>query len=253
MIRSEPTSRGLSMSTGTPVRTPGSTTTLGTSAKCAASMSRHSCSTAGTVAHTAMPVTPLDAGPEQPAEQHRPLVGGAPLVGGDPPVGDDLAVGEQPEHGVAVADVGREQRHGQRLLEVHAEVEDPHRVGERADRDEVDPGLGDLARPLEGEPAGGLERGAPGGDPHRLGHRRAVHVVEQDRSQPASSSSRSWSRSVTSTSTRSSGYAARTARYAGTTPPAATTWLSLTIAMSERLNRWLTPPPQRTAYFCRAR
>ena len=43
------------------------------------------------------------------------------------------------------------------------------------------------------------------------------------------------------------------ARYAGTTPPAATTWLSLTIAMSARLNRWLTPPPQRTAYFCSAR
>ena len=49
------------------------------------------------------------------------------------------------------------------------------------------------------------------------------------------------------------GSAARTASYAGTTPPAATTWLSLTIAMSDRLNRWLTPPPQRTAYFCRAR
>ncbi len=71
--------------------------------------------------------------------------------------------------------------------------------------------------------------------------------------QPASSSSRSWSRSVTSTSTRRPGWAARTASYAGTTPPAASTWLSLTIAMSDRLNRWLTPPPHRTAYFWRAR
>ena len=40
---------------------------------------------------------------------------------------------------------------------------------------------------------------------------------------------------------------------AGTTPPAASTWLSLTIAMSLRPNRWFTPPPQRTAYFCSAR
>ena len=37
-----------------------------------------------------------------------------------------------------------------------------HRVRERADRDEVDAGLGDLAGPLEREPAGGLERGAAG-------------------------------------------------------------------------------------------
>ena len=72
-------------------------------------------------------------------------------------------------------------------------------------------------------------------------------------SQPTSSSSRSCSRSVTSTSTRSPGWARRTASYAGTTPPAATTWLSLTMARSERLMRWLSPPPQRTAYFCRAR
>src|SRR5690606_20739033 len=36
-------------------------------------------------------------------------------------------------------------------------------------------------------------------------------------------------------------------------PPAATTWLSLIRAASDRDIRWLTPPPQRTAYFCRAR
>ena len=58
---------------------------------------------------------------------------------------------------------------------------------------------------------------------------------------------------MTSTSTGRSGYAARTASYAGTTPPAATTWLSLTIAMSESEKRWLVPPPHRTAYFWRAR
>ena len=64
----------------------------------------------------------------------------------------------RPEHGVAVADVGGEERHRLSRREVQAEVEDLDRVGQRADRDEVDAGLGHLARPLEGEAAGGLER-----------------------------------------------------------------------------------------------
>ena len=53
-------------------------------------------------------------------------------------------------------------------------------MGERADRDEVDAGGGDLAGAVEGESAGGLERGAAGGDPDRLGHHLGGHVVEQD-------------------------------------------------------------------------
>ena len=40
---------------------------------------------------------------------------------------------------------------------------------------------------------------------------------------------------------------------ASATPPAAITWLSLTSAASDSDIRWLTPPPQRTAYFSRAR
>ena len=67
-----------------------------------------------------------------------------------------------------------------RSCEVHADVEDDHRVGQRADRDEVDAGLGHLAGPLEGQSARGLQAGAAVGDPHRLGHGRGVHVVEQD-------------------------------------------------------------------------
>ena len=67
------------------------------------------------------------------------------------------------------------------------------------------------------------------------------------------SRSSSWSSVVTSTSTGSPGCRPRMASSAGSTPPAAMTWLSLTIAMSWRLERWLTPPPQRTAYFCSAR
>ncbi len=51
----------------------------------------------------------------------------------------------------------------------------------------------------------------------------------------------------------SSGNSSRTARKAAATPPAAITWLSLTRAASDSDMRWLAPPPQRTAYFSRAR
>ncbi len=71
MIRSLPTSRGLSTTIGTPVRMPGSTMTRGTSAKCAASISRHALSTAGTVEQTATPVTRvLVAAPAARAAAH---------------------------------------------------------------------------------------------------------------------------------------------------------------------------------------
>ena len=68
---------------------------------------------------------------------------------------EDLSVPEQPEHvwllPMSAAAVSF------RLLEVHAEVEDHHRVGECPDREEVDTGRRDLTRPVEGEAAGGLE------------------------------------------------------------------------------------------------
>ncbi len=48
------------------------------------------------------------------------------------------------------------------------------------DGDEVDPGLGDLAGPLQGEAARRLQAGPAARDPDRLGHGRRVHVVEQD-------------------------------------------------------------------------
>ena len=73
------------------------------------------------------------------------------------------------------------------------------------------------------------------------------------RSAPASTASPTSSTESPSTSTGTSGNAARTARNASATPPAATTWLSLTIAASDSDMRWLTPPPQRTAYFSSAR
>ena len=115
MMRSVPTSRGLSTRIGTPVRTPGSTTTCGISAKCRGEhlpprmqdrreRSRRPISRSISV----------DSAPEQAAQQHGPFVGGPVLVGGDPPVRADLAVPDHPEHGVRVADIGCEQGHAPR-------------------------------------------------------------------------------------------------------------------------------------------
>ena len=73
-------------------------------------------------------------------------------------------------------------------------------------------------------------------------------------SAPASRASRTWARSVTSTSTftrwPTAAFARRTA---SPTPPATATWLSLMSTASSRPKRWLEPPPTRTAYFSRAR
>lgn len=84
-------------------------------------------------------------------------------------------------------------------------------------------------------------------------HSPGVKLSSRIRSAPASTTSRSWCRVSTSTSMARSGKASRTALKAWETPPAATTWLSFTKAASDRDMRWLTPPPQRTAYFSRAR
>ena len=73
------------------------------------------------------------------------------------------------------------------------------------------------------------------------------------RSAPAAKASRSSSRSSTSISTGIVAARLRTAANASATPPMEATWLSLTSAASLSDMRWLTPPPQRTAYFCRAR
>jgi len=63
------------------------------------------------------------------------------------------------------------------LLEVHPEVEDDHRVGQRPHGDEVDPGQRDLARPLQGQATGRLEAGEAGGDPDDA-QARSENVVE---------------------------------------------------------------------------
>ena len=80
-----------------------------------------------------------------------------------------------------------------------------------------------------------------------------VMLSSRTRSAPASSTSRTCSTVSHSTSTGTPGKRSRTAAKAAATPPAATTWLSLTSAASDSDMRWLTPPPQRTACFSSAR
>ena len=125
-----------------------------------ASMSRHSCSTAGTVEQTAMPRSGRRPGEScsspRSSTAHSSAVRRSSVATRQ--WSTHVAVVEQAEDGVAVADVGGEQRPDRRSRpQVQADVEDRRGVGERADRDEVDAGRGDLAGPLEGEPAGGLE------------------------------------------------------------------------------------------------
>ena len=118
---------------------------------------------------------------------------------------------EQAEDRVVVADPDGE-RAPSGVPQVHAQVEDRHRVGQRADGDEVDA----RSRPPRGR-ASSVRPPEASSDARPAATRTASAIVglsmlsSRIRSQPASSSTRSWSRSVTSTSTGTSGYAARTA------------------------------------------
>src|SRR6478672_6264357 len=183
MIRSVPTSRGLSMRTGTPVRTPGSTMTSGTSPWYVRSMSRHSCSTDGTVAHTDTPRSalptgeslsrPLSSTPHSSAVR-RSSVASRQWSTTSPRSRSPMVVWLLPmsAHSSGVMTGSRP--------EVHGHVEHRGGVRQRADGDEVNPGGRHLTGPLQGQPAGGLQAGPARGDPHGLGHLRGAHVVEED-------------------------------------------------------------------------
>ena len=128
------------------------------------------------------------------------------------------------------------------------------RVRQGADGEVVDPGLGDLAGIVQAQPAARLDLRPAGHRLHRAAHAGDRHVVEQHevprrRRRPRGPPRRGRPRPRPAPR----GNAPRTARNAAATPPAATTWLSLTIAASDSDIRWLTPPPHRTAYFSSAR
>ena len=131
----------------------------------ARSISRHSCSTAGHRRADRDAVDLVERVAEQAAQQHRPLVG---RCGGrrSRPASRALTSpsSSSPSTVWLLPMSAARSGIGVTLGEVQAEVEDLDRVGQRADRDEVDAGLGDLAGAVEGEPAGGLQRGPAGGD-----------------------------------------------------------------------------------------
>ena len=142
--------------------------------------------------------------------------------------------------------------------QVEPEVQRRRGVGERADRQEVDAGRGDLAGPVQGQAAGGLQqhparsgRPAPGAPPPPC--RPVEKLSSSTRSRRRRPPRRTGRGCRPRPRARCRGSRARTASIAAPTDPAAATWLSLISAASPRLIRWLTPPPQRTAYFSSAR
>ena len=130
----------------------------------------------------------------------------------------------------------------------------------RADRDQVDARSRVGADRLERDAAGDLEqaRGAACRQSLRLGDARprpasGVMLSSSTTSAPAATASATWSSAVALDVDRA---APATGRGAGARPRrcrAPARWLSLTSTQSDRLPRWLRPPPARTAAFSSAR
>ena len=110
----------------------------------------------------------------------------APIVG----KGDDVvplvvvAQDDQPvaQRGFGCVDARRGIVHGGLIdrANLHAQVQRLDRMGERANRDEVDAGFSDTFDTGAGDVAGGFQWHAPGGDSDRFAHRVQVHIVQQD-------------------------------------------------------------------------
>ena len=124
---------------------------------------------------------------EELLDHERELVGGALGDGRDAPVVDELGVVEEPDDGLRVPGVDRQQ-HGRLLsikpvtavTDVQADVEHRHRVRERADRDEVGARLGVRPDGLERDAARHLDRDRTLEQRDRLADLVGRHVVEQD-------------------------------------------------------------------------
>src|SRR5581483_4287006 len=189
---------------------------------------------------------------DQAAQQDRPFVAGPAVIGLDQPMPADDTVIQNAENGVRIADIDGQDAHQPacksrpmsktftECVRAPTEIQStPVSATPRA-RSKVRPPLASrIARPAVICTASVSCA--------------SVMLSSRIRSQPTSSSSRSSCSEPTSTSIGRSGHISLTASYAGTTPPAATTWLSFTSAMSDSDIRWLCPPPARTAYFSSAR
>ena len=196
--------------------------------------------------------------------------GSVPSRGTDSSTGRRRVVGEQPDDGLGVPHVDGEQHGGPFLggaalgaavrcrlsAQVEAEVEHRGRVGEGTGRQQVGTGGGQGRGRLEGDPAGHLDQGvrtrrpAPRRRPRPPGPGPCCRAGRRWRRRPPPrppGPSRSHS-----TSTIRPGHwrRARATASAMVAPPR---WLSLTSTASDRLPRWLTPPPARTAAFSSAR
>ncbi len=129
-------------------------------------------------------------------------------------------------------------------------------MGQPADRDEVDAGLGDGGAVSSVTPpeASMIARPAIIATASAQVVRATCCRAARRRRRPRSASS-SWSSVSTSTSilTRWPTCAAHARGSPSATPPATAMWLSLISTASSRPKRWLAPPPQRTAYFSKAR
>ena len=150
-MRSAPTSFGLSMRIGTPVRMPGSTMTIGTAAIPAlahrphlAQRGRHGRADGDAVDWVS--IARAARGRAARARRTWPAASVVPARNAH----EVLAV-EEPEHRVGVADVNREQhRSCPSRPQVDADVEHRGGVGERTDREVVDAGRGDVGGRLAG-------------------------------------------------------------------------------------------------------
>ena len=188
---------------------------------------------------------------EELLDHQRELVGGAVGVGRDAPVVGQLATVEEPDDGLRVADVDREQhrRESYDSGDVEADVERARRMRERADRDEVGAGFGVRADSESSvTPPDTSTRHAPSSIFDRLAHfARASCCRACTMSTPASRASVTCSSVSHSTSTMRPGQRAVRALDGLARARRPARWLSLISTASESESRWLKPPPARTA------
>jgi spore germination cell wall hydrolase CwlJ-like protein len=140
-------------------------------------------------------------------------------------------------------------------LDVERDVEIRRGVRQRARRDVVDAGCGDLRDRIQRDAAGGFQHDAAAGDLHRLASasrypccRASPHRQGRCRAPRAAAQRIDLDLDLD----EMAGMAARALQHRRT-PPATAMWLSLIRIASSSPKRWLKPPPHRTAYFSSAR
>ena len=222
-------------------------------------MVRSERSAAGTVEQAATPVISTASPASSPRYSRPSSSRGGPGVGLDPPAVHQLVALEGGQDGVGVSDVDAEQ-HGVSLASGDLRAADRARCRGSATSGSARRPRGSRRRSRRTRPATArvsppvASSSARSPTAATTSRSRAGDMLSHSRkSRPAATASTASATVVTSTWTGTSGKASRTRWYAAATPPAASLWLSLTIATSYRPIRLLVPPPARTAYFSRIR